>query len=316
MRHRRVFIIGAGVSASCGIPVAKDIFRETVTEWQEHAPDEAGQVHDLLRYLYPGFDEDEANYPNIEDFFNQLEMAQRFNSEGFIRSSVWGVQKLENVKNLALNAVAQYIWHVLNENDGDTEEYIRRFVKDFVHEGDTIITFNWDITIERAIKYHPTIQSVRGTYSRSGKNDGLVLLKPHGSIGWQTRTEVHPKGSMSLGAQLSDVPPLIVPPLADKNFTSPILRRSWIGVFHAISNASQLLILGYSLPREDQFARFVLRRAIRNNAVKMGKKKNSRLNVSVVNPDIKLQAVYSSLLGKHFKFIPKKFEDFVESGPE
>jgi len=33
-------------------------------------------VTDLLSYLYPAFDEDLRNYPNIEDFLNLLEMAK------------------------------------------------------------------------------------------------------------------------------------------------------------------------------------------------------------------------------------------------
>jgi len=46
------------------------------------------QVHKLLKYLYPGFDERLRNYPNIEDFLNLVEMAKRFNTEEYIARSL------------------------------------------------------------------------------------------------------------------------------------------------------------------------------------------------------------------------------------
>ena len=77
-RNRLVFVFGSGVSASCGIAVAKDILREALVRLAEHDSDKADSVHKLLRYLYPNFDQQLLNYPNIEDFLNRLEMAKRF----------------------------------------------------------------------------------------------------------------------------------------------------------------------------------------------------------------------------------------------
>jgi hypothetical protein len=37
----------------------------------------ADEVHRVLRYLYPSFDQTLKNYPNIEDFLNFLEMAKQ-----------------------------------------------------------------------------------------------------------------------------------------------------------------------------------------------------------------------------------------------
>jgi hypothetical protein len=74
-------VIGAGVSASCGIAVANQLLREAVMKMETTDLAKTDRIHDLLRYLYPGFDERLRNYPNIEDFLNLLEMAKRFNSE-------------------------------------------------------------------------------------------------------------------------------------------------------------------------------------------------------------------------------------------
>ena len=69
-RQRRVFILGAGASASCGIAVARDILREGMQRLAKRDAKQAKKVHDLLHYLYPGFDEELSNYPNVEDFMN------------------------------------------------------------------------------------------------------------------------------------------------------------------------------------------------------------------------------------------------------
>jgi hypothetical protein len=53
----------------------------------------AAKVHELLSYLYPGFDEDLANYPNVEDFLNLVEMAKEFHTEAYIESKRWSQKK-------------------------------------------------------------------------------------------------------------------------------------------------------------------------------------------------------------------------------
>jgi hypothetical protein len=85
----RVVILGAGVSASCGIPVAKDILRESMIMLAQADMNATKEVHSLLNYLYPDFHKAYRNYPNIEDFLNLVEMAQTFNSEEFIESDLW-----------------------------------------------------------------------------------------------------------------------------------------------------------------------------------------------------------------------------------
>jgi hypothetical protein len=106
----RVFIMGAGVSASCGIAVANEILREAVMQMESPDWVKTDQIHKLLRYLYPNFDTSIRNYPNIEDFLNLLEMAKKFNSEEFITSNVWSRTRLEAVKHFTLKAVTDYIW--------------------------------------------------------------------------------------------------------------------------------------------------------------------------------------------------------------
>jgi SIR2-like domain len=330
-RSRRVFIIGAGVSASCGIAVAKDILRESLVRLDHRDSAKANTVHKLLKYLYPSFQQKLLNYPNIEDFLNLTEMARRFNSEEFIKSNLWSEPKIEGVQRTTLKAVTDYIWDLMQQKHA--LQVIKDFVRDHVRPGDTIITFNWDLTLERAIWDDPQSLSFWYSYPDTSDEDSVVLLKPHGSIDWFNKSDL-PKATRVKGKvqsldesvcvftrfNFSDLPemanytPVIVPPLATKEFSQMVLKRTWRGVYKAVSQATSLNILGYSLPREDQFARLVLGRALRSNRLKIEKKSKRPLDVAVVNPDETAETTFRRLVGpgvRRFTFYQATFQNFV-----
>lgn len=326
----RVFIIGAGVSASCGIAVANQILREAVMRMESRDSAKTDRIHKLLQYLYPNFDESIRNYPNIEDFLNLLEMAKKFNSEEFIASSAWSKPKLEEVKRFTLQAVTDYIWDRMA--DAGKQRVVHEFVRQNLREGDTIITFNWDLTFERALENYPGDPGFLYTYSTDRDEKHFSLLKPHGSIDWfdeaavkglVSRSEIgsldkrvcyYPRFDRAKNPKLVDIPPMIVPPVTEKEFEIDFLKRTWRFVYRAVSNATELHIIGYSLPREDQFARLVFRRAILNNILNASKQKKRALRVRVVNPDSSTEGTFSRLVGRsvrEFEFQEAYFEDYV-----
>ncbi len=281
-----------------------------MNEWDERAPTEVEDVHRLLEYLYPDFDRNSPAYPNIEDFFNQLEMAKRFNSENFFRSKLWTVDKLSRISALTLKALSGLIHLRMAEHEHEVDSPLQQFVNDMLVDGDTVISFNWDTTFEAAVSRSKQFRALGGNYSRSW-GGGLVLLKPHGSVNWYSKTSAFGKPEISFGSYLEDLPPLIVPPVADKQFLLPLLKRIWISVYKSVSDATELYILGYSLPREDQFTRFVLRRAVRNNLrnVRDGKKKD--LKATVVNPNSEVKKTFQLLFGSRFRFRKQTFARYV-----
>ena len=325
-----VFIIGAGVSASCGIAVGNQILREAVMKMESSDSAKTDRIHKLLQYLYPNFDKGIRNYPNIEDFLNLLEMAKKFNSEEFIASNMWSKPKLEEVKRFTLRAVTDYIWDRMA--DAGKQRLVNEFVRQNLREGDTIITFNWDLTFERALENYPGDPGFLYTYSSYRDEKHFSLLKPHGSIDWFDKAAVkglvshsqigsldqklcyYPLFDRAANPTLVDIPPMIVPPVAEKDFAVDFLKRTWRFVYRAVSNATELHVIGYSLPREDQFARLVFRRAILNNILKASKNKKHALKVRVVNPDATTEATFSRLVGRgvgEFHFYHAYFEDYV-----
>jgi len=327
----RVFIFGAGVSASCGIAVAKDILREAISGLSARDSDKAKLVHNLLRYLYPGFQRPALNYPNIEDFLNLLEMAKVFNSEEFIESDLWPSSKLEEVEHLTLKAVTDYIWDRMQQKRG--LEAMQAFMRSIVRENDTLITFNWDLTLERTLWDDSDGLAFWYSYPPDSSEPSVTLLKPHGSIDWFKKANI-PKGKVKKGTlqslddtvsvftrfNFADLPkmsgctPVIVPPVSAKEFSYKILKRTWRGIYRAVSNATELFIFGYSLPKEDQFARLVLGRALRSNRLKVERKTKAALKVVVVNPDEVVETTFRKLVGPNvpsFSFYQATFENFV-----
>lgn len=328
---KRVFIFGAGVSASCGIAVARDILREAIASLAQRDSQQAERVHKLLKYLYPGFQRPALNYPNIEDFLNLLEMAKRFNSEEFIKSKLWPETKLEQVEHVTLKAVTDYIWERMQQKHG--LEAMQTFMRNVVRPRDTFITFNWDLIIERTLWDDSDGLAFWYSYPPDASEPSVSLLKPHGSIDWFKKADL-PGGKTKRGTMQSldetvsvftrfnfaDVPkmsgctPVIVPPISSKEFSHKILKRTWRNIYRAVSNATELFILGYSLPKEDQFARLVFGRALRSNRLKIEKKSKSPLRVVVVNPDESAETIFRRLVGpsvSKFVFYQATFENFM-----
>jgi hypothetical protein len=333
----QVFILGAGVSAACGIAVAKDILRESIKGLLHTELAEAGLIHKLLKFLYPGFDADLKNYPNIEDFLNLVEMGELFNKE-FIGSTLWSPAKLRGVKEKTLEIVTRYLWNGIQEKTSLVHLY--NLSKRLLKRRNVIITFNWDLTVERAWndKAGETLQ-IQYSFPGDRKGNNLYLLKPHGSIDWFRKKDLeglpaakkveslghstlcyYPYFKLGKNPDLIKVLPVIVPPIWGKDFSSRFLRDTWASVYRAVSQAEDLHILGYSLPKEDQFARFVLRRALRNNLLRVRDGKKGRLNMRVVNPDDTVEGTFSRLVGVgdeefgkavRFRFIPATFENYL-----
>ena len=172
---KRVFVVGAGVSRTCNIPVARDLLGELAWFLKKRQRKIYRELQDLLSYLYPSYKEKYRNYPNIEDFLGLVEMAQRFNTEDYINSRYWSVSRLEKFEDGLKRGLSTFLW----ELSQDLSEPLTDFVRDIVAAGDTIICFNWDLTLEHAF----ICQSIRYSYiypSNGGSRP--CLLKPHGSI--------------------------------------------------------------------------------------------------------------------------------------
>ncbi len=105
--------------------------------------------------------------------------------------------------------------------------------------------------------------------------------------------------------------PFLIPPTWSKAVGKTPIVQVWKSAVKAIEEASQLVVIGYSLPPTDTFFQYLLT---------LGLKKNSALNrVVVVNPDPhesfqpRYKQVFSRSLAERgrLKFIPLTFQEFI-----
>lgn len=225
-----------------------------------------------------------------------------------------------------MKAITDYLWSRTGHQNRPSA--LDRFAKEHLRPTDVVITFNWDITLETALSHRA---SIFNTYSRKGrKKNHIVILKPHGSIDWYERSDlprsaadecwklddtyvVYPYSDFAEHPTVRELQPLIVPPVAAKEFSAEFLKRTWRGVYRAVSDATELLIIGYSLPKEDQFARLVLRRAIRSNLAKEKRGEKRPLKISVVNPDDTVAVTFTRIAGlkSGITYYQARFEDYT-----
>jgi len=211
----------------------------------------------------------------------------------------------------------------------DTQRPELEALMGFVREGDTVVTFNWDLTIENALE-----KSERFDFWYSPTTE-ILLLKPHGSIDWFLRGElprevarrdvkkiddelcVYPEFTLAKYQKLKKIAPVIVPPVFQKDFGRRFFKETWRRTYRKIAAANDLFFIGYSLPKEDQFARLVLSRALWNNKRRIGKGEKPALNVTIVNPDDAVQVTFMRLLGQggktNLRYFQTTFDQFVDS---
>lgn len=159
-----------------------------------------------------------------------------------------------------------------------------------VHEGDILISFNWDLLQELVLKraglwshedgYGVQCNPAKETFVPSK----VILLKLHGSCTWSLR---HPSDqtlhldyidnffldpSLSsfgiekpLGSSSDDGYSLIVPSYLKDPFKINVLSSIWRKAYNELVKATCLVVLGYSLPNADYFARKLFQEAIEDN---------------------------------------------------
>ena len=318
---RQVVVFGAGVSKGLGVPLAKELLEEMVT-WSEKSGIADYSAH-LLRFLeefYPRFDRYSGSFPLVEDVLGMLDTAEQYNEiRGRSRGYKWRSGEINLIRNHFLKLIGLYLWSFQ-----DTflklgkENYLRIFVR--THSDKTVyVTFNYDLSLETAL----SLEKIPYSYGLPIPQDGVTVLKPHGSVNWFMRTKAFPKPDpinwFDLGEQTvcsmalhysqlgfrEPRPPLIVPPSPMKQIMLFELKKSWTAFSSTVHSTPSILIAGYSMSEADRLSRFILRRA--------GRPPGTYRQIIVVNKD-DLRDLYCSIISLKCEFIPKRFEDWITEG--
>jgi len=301
--------LGAGVSQSAGLPLAQALLA-AVAEETLKAPERA-ELDEFLEYLMPRFHKDLANYPDVEEFLSLLEVAESYAQ--FSRAGLaFRRRRLSKLRRTFLAGLAAYLWR---GHESLTPDHPIALLAACLKRDDTVITFNYDLTIERALDNLGT----HWGYRRELRP--ITVLKPHGSIDWFHADEVDAgrpgfselltdltqvKGRKSPARRLGRRPPLIVPPVVGKLVQHPDLQDIWGEASAALIRADAIYILGYSLPEADRLTRLVLRHAV-------GIRSRSKSgNIWAVNPDRRLHERFDHCISPEVRFLEQPFERWVE----
>lgn len=265
----RVYVLGAGASAHAGHPLTCDL-GATLIRWAEHHPHP-----DSL--TWPTKEELEREFENgcdVESVFTALQVGKRTVFQGRLRDMICE----------CFDAITE----------SRNADLYKRLVRVGVEAGDIVITFNYDVSIELALREVGKWDLLDGYGFRIGdaaRPSSLVrVLKLHESTSWLDlvvpgahegfrksdptaegygpRPSILPNHFKMFGYPDDVRDPFFVGgapvrdgcmilPAADKNFE--IRKEFWDGLWRqaedALRDARQIVTLGYSMPVSDERAR-------------------------------------------------------------
>jgi len=170
----------------------------------------------------------------------------------------------------------------------DPPSWLLRLVAHWAATETTVLTFNYDQLVERALSHlritFSAVDLYRGPITTRGIQGGLsvgssgppgpvpAVMKLHGSTNWAYNPRVPeapliitdqypvwaaPNPTLSSGYRnigiYDDLEPLIVPPTGSKGayYSGASLRVQWSRAAASLRNASSVTIMGYSFPQTD-----------------------------------------------------------------
>jgi len=167
------YVLGAGASFHAGFPFVKDMGR-ALTEWM------------LAREGYPSFPF-RATVEGLQAEFTDLSNIETFldNIDNRIRGQAAGYSVFADVYKPALVQALREWFAEIHQQEQATA--YRMLAKKVIRPGDCVITFNYDVSLDRELK-RASLWTLGDGYGFRvdgfETNSPVKLLKLHGSVGW------------------------------------------------------------------------------------------------------------------------------------
>src|SRR5437870_4677849 len=133
----RVFLLGAGASRSCGLPLTRELFPLVAKSLDNQVLRQ--RLTDFLIYLYPTFRPKWENYPNLEEFLSLAEVYLDW-APAVKSSHRFEPSEIGELKQGVLRALSKVLVDRLRSTAISTTALFN-LVK-ALRKGDVIITFN------------------------------------------------------------------------------------------------------------------------------------------------------------------------------
>jgi hypothetical protein len=311
---KTTFILGAGFSAAAGFPLVRGL-RERVVDFlyaDRHS------IYDV--FLHAGQDFKDGQFA---EGINQVDPETHLAFEELLNALQIACKSAEpsNPCHLTLKVLrygcARLFWKRQNQllrAPTAYENFARRFFKPSEARDNAVISFNWDLVMEKAL----CDTGVPWLYS--GSHGPVAVLKPHGSINWSSylesggqcdyegwqRVSSQSVLSYDASAPLNDPDPqeinpdyryMLFPGDPELPEEAAKARLIWFQVETTLGRSEALVFIGYSLPEYDPYSREVFQRAA------MGR------HVEVYNPSSEHLIQFRQLLGAHVRLFAQRFEE-------
>jgi hypothetical protein len=170
-----VYILGAGASRHVGYPLISDMGRESL-EWMAAYPN--GYFLATSEFLSDRF----GKTPNIEDVITELESSIRSLTNSTVPEEKSQRMRLGNARGQYLTALREWF----REIHLRPATAYAKFADAVIQAGDTVLTFNYDDSLERELRRAGKWDLSRGYGFALGaeRPSPVLVLKPHGSINW------------------------------------------------------------------------------------------------------------------------------------
>lgn len=327
---RTVFVVGAGFSTEFGYPMARDLLPRL---WGRLEEPKRKAFSKVFKFHHPDWDFRPATLPEIEILLTELAASDRLLPSGKWEGP-FTVRKLRKIREELLFEIANWFHEI--HTDAPTGSVTSEFVDRVRSERATVISFNWDYELDKAL-----FPKITPKYYGLGKEaiKEPVLLKPHGSLNWypeatgrKIKSDRRVKLWNGKGRDESiycflrwraprshrrRYVPWIVPPTHLKDFQHGMLKRIWERCVEALSTAKKVYFLGYSLPVADWHSRYIFRCGFHNQEKRVplrGRHRapGSKAKVWVVNPDPYAFRRIESIVGWDCEWVPTRVGNWLD----
>ena len=341
-----VFVLGAGASAHCGIPLTKDFIGVARDLLRNGEVDEFGNafnnVLDAVGKLHAVHSKANLDIDNIESIYTAFEM-------GNLIGKLPGIKDEERITTL-LSAIRKVIGYTLEKTTKVTKDIkinpvpayfdftsLLRSLKK-AQRTFTIITFNYDLGLEYSL-YKSGLVPDYGLDDINITDKCVTYLKLHGSLNFGRcsniscriiapyrqfeYTEEIPNTDQARISVISrlkncvcprcwahlEEDPIIIPHTWNKTAYHEQIDEIWRRAANELSDAEYIFVLGYSLPDTDWFFNYLYGLAVDMETPVKG--------FNVYNPDLAVKTRFEKLLGqgaiKHFNYSETSFEHAVST---
>ncbi len=176
IKGNRVFFLGAGFSAAAGVPLTVSLLEKTMGKLAAECPGIFSRVNWYMRMSTGHFygDVDYTKEGFFSDFCTFLEYIELRQCGGGERWADTGSREKLALRFYLAKTIAEHTPDAANLPDLYVEFAAQ------LHEGDVVISFNWDGLLEVAL------EKIGKPYTYTFKeNYSIKLCKLHGSINWR-----------------------------------------------------------------------------------------------------------------------------------